>query len=77
MKFNSDNVNFTKNGTDYSFNIIHNMGHDIYDALMNWIPRTNEYSDVSFCKYVNDKNSGHLAYTKNDWELVNQERIKN
>ena len=75
--FDDSIISFKVEDKQYSFGIVHNMQAELEIAVMSWLPRTRDYTDKSFSNYVNNKNSGHLAYTRDDWKLVNKKRIKN
>ncbi len=51
-------LQFTANGKDYSFDVVHNLerfGIGIQAALKSWLARTKGYDIDSFCQYVNEK----------------------
>jgi hypothetical protein len=47
------------------FKVIHNLqdvhGLSLEDAVNSWVVRTNEFTAISLCNYINEKKSGHLC----------------
>lgn len=59
------------------FSIFHNLeqfGLNIDDALINWLARTNVYTNKSFCEYLEDKDPENIiALTaKEFYELMSK-----
>ena len=50
------------------FKVWHNLGEMLLAAIQNWSVRTTVYTAESLCKYINDKNSGHICLTEKEWQ---------
>ena len=48
--------------------------NNINDALINWLPRTNEYTSQSFADYINSKTrmTGHQAMTMEEYSKLDK-----
>ena len=65
------------------FQIVHDLPTDIPhatidDALANWLPRTEAYTDVEFCNYINSKTdmTGCVAYTMEEYNQICKKVVK-
>lgn len=59
--FQKATINFKYNWEPMEFAVYHNLsefGLSIHDAFDNWWPRTEVFTEASFCEYVMSKDSG-------------------
>lgn len=56
------------NNKRVEFKVYHNLGDKIHAAIANWSVRTRKHTAESLCKYINDKHSGDLCFTKEQWK---------
>jgi len=78
MKFGDYNwftaeVKFNVENNPIEFNVIHNMDEkDFINALESWQCRTNSFTDVSFCKYIERKSyiTNHIAFTEKEYKQL-------
>jgi hypothetical protein len=63
------------NGTKFS--IVHNLPmkgniNSIQAAFDNWLVRTDDHTAESFVEYINSKDAGYTAMTKEKYEQLNK-----
>jgi hypothetical protein len=68
-------IEFDVDGEKVEFKIYNDLptirGLSIEDAVMNWIPRTRDYTPESLVDYIMDKNTGVVAMTEKQWKQSN------
>jgi hypothetical protein len=71
-------VKFNINGRAVKFNVINNFPNEFNSALDCWLARTKTFTVKSFCEYVMNKNTEHIAMTKKTFDnlITNQLNIK-
>ena len=71
-KFIKSLVSFKLNKKPIAFTIVHDLpgvfGMSFDDALANWLARTSVFTAENLCEYIRSKNTGHMAYTLEQWE---------
>lgn len=70
-------IGFKLAGSDRFFTVYHNLEEfnlDIEAALTNWVYRTDDYSEESFCKYVMSKDEQIVCIPQDQWKRLNEEK---
>ena len=56
------------NNKRVEFKVYHNLADAISSAITNWSVRTRKHTAESLCEYINNKHSGHLCFTEEQWK---------
>jgi hypothetical protein len=67
MEYFLAKINFRAVNKDVNFEVVHNLpkdfGLNMDCAVENWAARTNDFTDISLCNYINSKEIGYKCYT--------------
>lgn len=83
IQFYQSKISFSVNFTTIEFTIYHNitdskLGLNINDVVDDWIQNwkiSGDFSDVSLCKFIMDKNESLVAITEQQWKEMQLQHL--